>query len=107
MPEKVAREMEEVRIRHLDVLEPDSYHYLTRRAALINRLLAEVLELGRRGDGAAEKSLYENFPAHQQEEIRNVIFQAQRRGWLKRENVGGRYFLQTAPAAPSVHSDDT
>ncbi len=102
MPEKVAREFEAVRIAYLDILEPESFRFLARRAGLIRRLLDELLALGRQPEGAPEKTIYESFPAHQREEIRNLIFQAQRRGWLKREKVGGRYALRTAPDAPGA-----
>ncbi len=106
MPERVAREMEEVRLTHLDILDPGSFRYLQRRARFLRRLLAEALRLGRSGEGASEKTIYDAFGPSQQDEVRNVIFQAQRRGWLKRVNSGGRYYLRTSGQAPDLSSTD-
>lgn len=101
-PLQVGREMEDLRINHLDVLDVDSFHFLARRAMLRKNQLAQVLQLAGEKEGTSEKEIHEAFAADQREEIRAIIFHAERRGWLRRESTAGRYYLQTSSSAPEV-----
>lgn len=100
--ERVGREMEELRILHLDILMPADFHWLRRRAELRRAALARVLERARSPDGVGEQEVFEDFPAHQHDEVRSLVFHAQQRGWLIRSSRNGRYRLVTTEGAPSL-----
>ena len=105
-PAQVGREMEDLRITHLDVLDIDSFRYLARRARLRHNQLAKVLQLAGGDVGASESDVYRAFPADQQEEIRTILFHAERRGWLVRESTAKRYYLRTSSSAPDISPED-
>lgn len=104
-PLQVGREMEDLRITHLDVLDTGSYQYLARRARLRKNQLARVLEMAGDEEGITEKEIHEAFPPDQREEIRVLIFHAERRNWLRRENVAGRYRLRRSESAPEITAE--
>lgn len=99
---EVGREMEELRINHLDVLDIESFSYLGRKARLRKNQLAQVLQMAGNAAGVSESEIYSAFPAYQREDIRAILFQVQRRGWITRENVAGRYLLHTSKSAPQI-----
>jgi hypothetical protein len=101
-PEQVGREMEDLRIAHLDVIDLGSFFYLRKRAELRREMLASVLGIATAEEGASESDIYNAFPPHQREDIRGILFHAQNRGWLKRSRVAGRYRISTTGSAPSV-----
>jgi hypothetical protein len=101
-PEQVGREMEDLRITHLDVLDLDTYDYLRKRAGLRRELLSGVLRLARSPEGASEKAIFGAFPPHQQEDIRGILFHAQSRGWLIRRQISGRYAVYASDSAPDL-----
>ena len=101
-PEQVGREMENLRITHLDVLDPESFSYLKKRAMLRRELLAEVLRLARAPEGVSESTLFGAFPDHQREDIRGILFHAQGRGWLIRQQTSGRYSIHASGSAPDL-----
>ncbi len=101
-PEQVGREMEDLRITHLDVIDPDTYDYLRKRAELRRELLAGVLNLARSTEGASEKAIFDAFPDHQREDIRGILFYAQSRGWLTRQQTSGRYAVYASDSAPDL-----
>jgi len=105
-PQQVGREMEDLRITHLDILDTDSFQFLGRRALLRKNLLAEVLRLASIGKGTSETEIHEEFPREQQEEIRTIIYQAERRGWLQREKIARHYYLQITDSAPGITGTD-
>jgi hypothetical protein len=98
--ERVGREMEKLRIDHLDLLDPDSFQWLRRRAQLRLEGLERVLAMGRDPDGTGEREVYAAFPDHQREEVGSLLYQAQQRGWLTRRTHQGRWRLFTSPEAP-------
>ena len=99
--ERVGRELEKLRIDHLDVLEPEDFRWLRRRAQLRLEALGMVLALGREPEGTGEAEVFAAFPAHRREEIGSLLYHAQQRGWLVRRNHQGRWRLFTQPDAPS------
>jgi len=103
---QVGREMEDLRITHLDVLDIDDFHYLARRARLRRNQLAKVFQLAGDKAGASESDVYGAFPADQREEIRTILFHAERRGWLVRESTARRYHLLTSSSAPHISPED-
>ena len=102
MTQKVGREMEDLRINHLDVLDIDSFQFLGRRALLRKNQLAQTLRLTSVDKGTSEKNIHEEFPQEQRDEIRTIIFHAERRGWLQREKIAGHYYLQITDSAPEI-----
>jgi hypothetical protein len=105
-PQQVGREMEDLRITHLDVLDTDSFQFLDRRARLRRNQLAQILSLASIDKGTSEKDIHEEFPREQREEVRAIIFHSERRGWLRRENIAGHYYLQTTDSAPEITVTD-
>jgi len=100
--ERVGREMEELRILHLDILDPEDFQWLRRRAELRGAARSRVLEMGRVPDGVGEQEVFTDFPAHQHDEVRSLLFHAQQRGWLSRTTRNGRYRLVTTGESPRL-----
>lgn len=105
-PQQVGREMEDLRITHLDVLDTDSFQFLGRRALLRKNQLTQVLKLASIDRGTSEKEIHEEFPREQHDEIRTLIFHAERRGWLQREKIARHYYLQITDSAPGITGTD-
>lgn len=101
-PEQVGREMEDLRINYLDLTDLSSFDHLASRARLRRRQLARVLELIRSEGGTAESQIYAAFPDHQREEIRSVLYHAQRRGWLVRGGPADHYRFEASDGAPDL-----
>ncbi len=103
-PDSIRREMEELRITQLDVLDLDSFTALHARARLQQGRLARMLDLIAAEEGASEQDVFGEFPRDQQEDIRTILFHAQRRGWITRERVGSRYRLRLTDLAPRIET---
>lgn len=104
--EAVGREMEAVRITHLDVEDPGSFRYLARRARLRRRHLAHLLALlNRVPEGMSEQELYAAFPSARHDDIRSILFHAQRRGWVIRAGAVDRYRLRLTETAPHLEQE--
>ncbi|MFO7768148.1 MAG: hypothetical protein R6W82_04205 [bacterium] len=101
-PQQVGREMAELRIAFLDVLDLSSFRFLTERARLRREQVVGILRiLGDSGDeGVSEEDIYDAFPHHQREGIRSVLLQAQKRGWVRRGGSAERYRLFLTDDAP-------
>ncbi len=105
-PQQVGREMEDLRIAYLDVLDLSTFTYLTERARLRREQLVEILRrmAGAREEGIAEDEVYGAFPPRQREDIRGILLQAQKRGWIRRGGSAERYRLfltERAPESPA------
>lgn len=100
--QQVGRELEDLRIAYLDVLDPSSFHYLTERARLRREQVVETLRLLHEAEeqGISEEDLYGAFPHHQREDIRGLLLQAQKRGWIRRGGSAERYRLFLTEEAP-------
>ena len=105
-PQQVGREMENLRITHLDIMDLESFSLLKRRARLRRSQLSQVLEMAGGEEGTTESDIYESYPPDQKEDIRSLLFQAQRRGWITREKLAGHYHLRKGASAPSITSED-
>ena len=105
-PEQVGREMEDLRISHLDVLDPGEFKYLRKRAELRHEMLAALLQLASVSGGTTESRIFEVFPEHQHEEVRGILFHAQNRGWLVRRKERGSYAIHATGDAPSLYAGD-
>jgi len=101
-PEQIGREMEDLRITHLDVADPDSFNYLRKRAELRREMLTGVLDMARSTEGISEQAIFEAFQPHQREDIRGILFHAQSRGWLIRRQTSGRYAVYASDSAPDL-----
>ena len=103
-PQQVGREMEDLRITYLDVLDLSGFHYLTGRARLRRDQLLRLLTLLRdAGDeGISEDEVYDAFPVRQREDIRSMLLQAQKRGWVRRGGSAERYRLFLTDQAPEA-----
>ena len=102
-PEQIGREMEDLRISHLDVLDPGEFKYLRKRAELRHEMLAALLELARQSGGTTESRIFDFFPEHQHAEVRGVLFHAQNRGWLVRRKERGAYAIHATLEAPDLN----
>jgi hypothetical protein len=105
--ERIGHEMENLRIDHLDVLDPDSFRWLHRRAQIRLEGLQRVLAMGRTPDGTGESEVFSSFPEHQREEVGSLLYHAQQRGWLARRTHQGRWRLFTQPEAPVPPGEET
>jgi len=103
-PDSIRREMEELRITQLDVLDLDSFTILHARARLQLDRLARVLDLIAAEEGASEQDVFGEFQRDQQENIRTILFHAQRRGWISRERTGSRYRLRLTDRSPRIEA---
>jgi len=101
-PESIRREMEELRITQLDVLDLDTFSILHARARLQLKRLARIFELIDNEEGASEQEVYGEFPRDQLEDVRTILFHAQRQGWITRVRVGSRYRLRLSDIAPRI-----
>jgi hypothetical protein len=101
-PESIRREMEELRITQLDILDLDSFTILHARARLQQGRLARILALIAGDEGASEQEVFSAFPRDQQEDIRTILFHAQRLGWVTRERTGSRYRLHLTDRSPQI-----
>jgi hypothetical protein len=104
-PASIRREMEELRVTQLDILDLDSFTSLYARARLRRDRLARILELITGDEGGTEAAVLDAFSRDQQEEIRTILFHAQRRGWITRERIGSRYRLRPTGSAPVIRTD--
>jgi hypothetical protein len=100
--ESIRREMEELRITQLDVLDLGSFSILHARARLQLNRLARILALIDSEEGASEQQVYGEFPREQLEDVRTILFHAQRRGWITRVRVGSRYRLLLTDRSPQI-----
>ncbi|MFC1628869.1 hypothetical protein ACFL3H_07130 [Gemmatimonadota bacterium] len=100
-PASIRREMEELRIAHLDIIDLDSFTSLHARARLRRTRLFRILEMVADDAGSSESEVYEEFPRDQHEDVSTILFHAQRRGWITRERTGSRYRLRITDSAPA------
>jgi hypothetical protein len=101
-PEQVGREMEDLRIAHLDVLDLDRFRYLRKRAEIRRAMLGRLLALADSDTGVTETQVHEAFADHQREDVRSMLFHAQNRGWLVRRPHRGRYTIHRTERAPDI-----
>ena len=104
-PASIRHEMEELRIARLDILDLNSFKSLRARARLRRARLLRILEMVAGDERSSESEVYDEFPRDQREEIRTILFHAQRRGWITRERTGGRYRLRITESAPAIEDD--
>jgi hypothetical protein len=104
-PATIRREMEELRIAHLDIIDLDSFISLHARARLRRTRLFHIFEMVSGDEGSSEAAVYEDFPRDQHEDVRTILFHAQRRGWISRERTGSRYRLRITASAPAFGDD--
>ncbi len=101
----IRHEMEELRIARLDILDLNSFKSLRARARLRRARLLRILEMVAGDERSSESEVYDEFPRDQREEIRTILFHAQRRGWITRERTAGRYRLRITESAPAIEDD--
>ena len=104
-PVSIRREMEELRITQLDIIDLDSFTSLRARARLRRTRLFRILEMVADDEGSSEAEVYEEFPRDQHEDVSTILFHAQRRGWITRERTGSRYRLRITDSAPTTENE--